>query len=65
MPKTEDMTEDEQGRLRDEFAMAALMGILAQIRHATRYNSDPKEVSDAAFAYADAMLEARDRGRHE
>lgn len=41
--------------LRDEFAMAALTGLLQQ-----GYDKfDPSEWSNQAYAYADAMMEAR------
>lgn len=40
--------------LRDEFAIAALTGIMAKHDHLS-----PDRVAEVAFDYADAMLEAR------
>jgi hypothetical protein len=51
--------------LRDEFAMAALNGMLSyshvneQSGNATE-NGTPNEIARAAYAYADAMLDARE-----
>lgn len=53
--------DDKLPSLRDQFAMAALQGILSG-----RYNFQTEtfpleEVTTAAYAYADVMLEARKR----
>jgi hypothetical protein len=46
--------------LRDEFAMAALTGLLANPKLApTILNKGPSWFDDNAYAFADAMMEAR------
>lgn len=44
---------NEQKTLRDEFAMAALSGLIQKQYHY------PREASKMSYAIADAMLEAR------
>lgn len=46
----------QQGRLRDQFAMAALTGLVSR----NRYNSPPDFARDA-YAIADAILAERDK----
>lgn len=58
MPRLEDMTEDERGRLRDEFAKAALPLAIDMQSSATF-----TEECEVAYQIADAMLAARDGGR--
>jgi hypothetical protein len=49
-----------QKTLRDEFAMAALTGLLANPKLApTILNKGPSWFDDNAYAFADAMMEAR------
>ncbi len=43
--------------LRDQFAMAALQGLLS----CPQTDGDKESFSEAAYEYADAMLAARDR----
>jgi len=43
-----------KNKLRDEFAMAALQGILA-----SETKDNVKNISDASYMMADAMMEAR------
>jgi hypothetical protein len=51
---------DEKRDLRDQFAMAALAGLLANPKLApTILNKGPSWFDDNAWAYADAMMEAR------
>ena len=45
-------------RLRDEFAMAALAGMLARTTY--HIEDDPRDLSEEAYQYADAMLRARE-----
>lgn len=49
--------------LRDQFAMAALQGILASTTESHSYGSF-EDASDAAYKYADAMIRARLKGDH-
>ena len=53
--------EESTARLRDEFAMAALQGIVAVVTGPQTWNCP----ADARLAYefADAMMEARKHGR--
>lgn len=44
--------------LRDQFAMAALTGMLTDTRNGDDHES---EIACMAYAYADAMLEAREQ----
>jgi len=46
--------------LRDQFAMAALQGLLAS---EPVFGAKPEPVAEAAFDYADAMLKAREDGQ--
>ena len=48
-----------RSRLRDEFALAALKGILCGRHPDCEYTG--KEVAFAAYSIADAMLQARER----
>lgn len=43
-------------RLRDEFAMAALAGLIEPWERA---RNKPEDISERAYKYADAMMEAR------
>lgn len=52
--KDEEAHQTEQKTLRDEFAMAALTGVV-QIKSPLRY----KDYAEFAYKMADAMLEAR------
>jgi len=66
MPLPEDMTEAERDRLRDEFAKAALAGELAAQSAETGEYSNVASIrilAENSYAIADAMMEARDRGR--
>ena len=45
-------------RLRDEFAMAALSGLIA---NPEGYNLDKITTSNLAYEYADVMMEARNK----
>lgn len=47
----------EQPTLRDQFAIAALQGILAGFKKEAL--NDTGAIAEAAYAFADAMLEAR------
>lgn len=62
-------TEWDRHSLRDEFAMAALTGILAYPGDAysgsAHNNSTPEGVAREAYRYADAMLKARKFGEDE
>lgn len=48
----------EAPALRDQFAMAALTGMLAEDYSTTDLN--PSEIASDAYGYADAMLKARE-----
>lgn len=56
--------EDEKVRLRDQFAMAALTGLLANPAVIPKkdegYAFFSKSAADAAYAHADALLAARE-----
>jgi len=56
MARLEDMTEDEQDALRDQFAMAALIGLFAA-------TGDDARNAGWAYEHADWMLEARDKAK--
>lgn len=50
--------------LRDQFAMAAMIGIAASPTRERSFNtiSDLNDAADTAYSWADAMLEARKKG---
>ena len=50
---------DDQPTLRDQFAMAALTGILMNSFMGQQAAESPAKASTWAYEYADAMLEAR------
>ena len=45
--------------IRDQFAMAALTGIITRLNINNPEDCDPKNGADAAYKFADAMMEAR------
>lgn len=52
-------------RLRDEFAMVAIQGMLTypgDDRRGSAYDAPKHEVCDAAYEWADQMMDARERG---
>lgn len=52
-------------RLRDEFAMSALNGMLSypgDMRQGSAYDTPKREVCDVAYEWADQMMDARERG---
>lgn len=59
---------DQRKTLRDAFAMAALQGILSDLKTIEAFDSEagaremkrPKLVAMSCYAYADAMLAARE-----
>lgn len=55
MTRKEEIARDELLYFRDHFAMAALVGLLAN-DHA---DLEPTDIAKDAYLYADAMLEAR------
>jgi hypothetical protein len=56
LPPEEDIKRAGESLLRDQFAMAALTGLLAN-PDAAKYSKDRTEV---AYEFADAMLKARE-----
>lgn len=54
-----EIAKEHTQRLRDQFAMAALQGMLACPDPQTMGMGYHQEYSEAAYQYADAMLEAR------
>ena len=58
-----DPIKKARAELRDEFAKAALIGLLAS--GGGSIDLDREELADEAWAQADAMLEARDAGEDE
>lgn len=57
--------KEQRCRLRDEFAMAALTGLLAYsyvnpMRGNYHENCDDRRAAESAYEYADAMLKARE-----
>lgn len=53
---------DEEVECRDDFARAALTGMLSVVR-VNLSDSDVRKIAEAAYQLADAMLEARQKDR--
>lgn len=50
--------DNPKATLRDQFAMAAMQGILASC-HGPAWGKDVFPIGESAYAYADLMMEAR------
>ena len=55
-----DQKSEKLERLRDEFAMAALAGIISGLDAKSEGSQAIKPIAEAAYDFADAMLAARE-----
>jgi len=53
------MTQEEKGTLRDQFAMAALTGLLTNPGCLNQHPPAYADYAERVYKYADAMMEAR------
>jgi hypothetical protein len=59
-PTWADQKSEKLERLRDEFAMAALAGIISGLDAKSEGSQAIKPIAEAAYDFADAMLAARE-----
>lgn len=60
MINLDDNPEPEEKTLRDEFAMAALAGILANPDYLLHLSNTQESIGEKSYWFADGMLEARE-----
>jgi hypothetical protein len=60
VPTEADHNRAKLERLRDEFAMAALTGMISAVDPKSEGSQAIKPITEAAYDFADAMLKARE-----